>query len=129
MAGGLRVSELTHLRWCDLDLRDGSLSVAASKTEAGVRRVTLDPELVQLLREHKTASRWSQPDDFVFPGRVRDRARDRNSVRIRVLYSAIEHANELLARKGQPPLPDGITFTRCAEPTPPCGPNSENTRR
>jgi integrase len=110
MAGGLRVSELTHLRWRDLDLRDSSLSVAASKTAAGVRRVSLDPELVQLLREHKIGSRWSQPDDFVFPGRVRSSARDRNSVRTRVLYSAIERANELLAKEDKPPLPDGITF-------------------
>jgi integrase len=110
MAGGLRVSELTHLRWRDLDLREGLLTVATSKTAAGVRRVSLEPELVQLLRQHKIASPWSQPDDFVFPGRVRSRARDRNSVRTRILYSAIERANEQLALKGQPPLPDGITF-------------------
>ena len=32
MAGGLRVSELTHLHWRDLDLRQGVLNVAASKT-------------------------------------------------------------------------------------------------
>ena len=110
MAGGLRVSELTHLRWCDVDLRDGSLTVAASKTAAGIRRVSLDPELAQLLREHKIASRWSQPDDFVFPGRDRRRPRDRNSVRTRVLYGAIERANKLLAKEGKPPLPDRITF-------------------
>jgi integrase len=110
MAGGLRVSELTHLRWRDLDLRDGSLSVAASKTAAGVRRVSLDPELVQLLREHKLASRWSQPDDFVFPGRFRDQPRERNRVRTRVLYESIERANELLARECKPPIPEGITF-------------------
>jgi integrase len=110
MAGGLRVSELTHLRWRDLDLRDGSLSVATSKTAAGVRRVVLDPELVQLLREHKVASRWSQPQDFVFPGRNRNRPRERNRVRTAVLYPAIERANEQLAREGKPPLPEGITF-------------------
>jgi integrase len=110
MAGGLRVSELTHLRWRDLDLRQGDLTVAASKTAAGVRRVSLDPELVQLLREHKIAARWSQPNDFVFPGRSRGRPRDRNSVRTRVLYSAIKRANELLAKEDKPPLPDGITF-------------------
>ncbi len=110
MAGGLRVSELTHLRWRDLNLREGALIVATSKTAAGVRRVSLEPELVQLLREHKVASRWSQPEDFVFPGRDRSRPRDRNSVRTRVLYSTIEQADELLTSKGQPPLPEGITF-------------------
>ena len=81
MAGGLRVSELTHLRWRDLDLRQGILSVAASKTAAGVRQVVLDPELVQLLGEHKLAAEWSQPDDFVFAGRIREKPRERNSVR------------------------------------------------
>jgi integrase len=110
MAGGLRATELTHLRWRALDLGQGELTVARSKTAAGLRRVNLEPELVQLLREHKIASRWSQPNDFVFPGRDRDQPRDRNSVRKRVLYGAIDRANERLEAEGKPPLPDGITF-------------------
>ncbi len=110
MGGGLRVSELTHLRWRDVDLREGVLNVAVSKTAAGVRQVVLDPELVQLLRGHKIASKWSQPDDFVFAGRIREKPRERNSVRTRVLYGAIEKANELLAAEDRPPLPEGITF-------------------
>jgi integrase len=110
MAGGLRVSELTHLRWRDLDLRQGVLNVAASKTAAGVRQVVLDPELVQLLRGHKLAAEWSQPNDFVFAGRIREKPRERNSVRTRILYGAIEKANELLTAEDRPPLPDGITF-------------------
>lgn len=110
MGGGLRVSELTHLRWRDLDLREGVLTVATSKTAAGVRRVSIEPELVQLLREHKIASRWSQPNDFVFSGRDRGRPRDRNSVRTRVLYSSIDRANQLMDREGKPPLPEGTTF-------------------
>ncbi len=110
MAGGLRVSELTHLRWRDVDLREGLLNVAASKTAAGVRQVVLDPELVQLLREHKLAAKWSQPDDFVFAGRIREQPRERNSVRTRILYGAIEEANKLLAAEDRSPLPDGLTF-------------------
>ena len=110
MAGGLRVSELTHLRWRDVDLREGLLNVAASKTAAGVRQVVLDPELVQLLREHKLAAKWSQPDDFVFAGRIREQPRERNSVRTRILYSAIEEANKLLAAEDRSPLPAGLTF-------------------
>jgi integrase len=110
MAGGLRVSELTHLRWRNLDLRQGTLNVAASKTAAGVRQVVLDPELVQLLREYKLAAEWSQPDDFIFAGRIREKPRERNSVRTRILYGAIERANEQLAAEDRPPLPDGITF-------------------
>ncbi len=110
MAGGLRVSELTHLRWRDLDLAQGFLSVSASKTPAGVRQVVLEPELVRLLREHKLASEWSQPDDLVFAGRIREQPRERNRVRTSILYGAIEKANERLASEGRPPLPDGITF-------------------
>ncbi len=64
MAGGLRVSELTHLRWHDLDLTQGTLYVSASKTAAGVRQVALDPELVQLLHEHKLAAECSRPKRF-----------------------------------------------------------------
>ena len=110
MAGGLRVSELTHLRWRDLDLREGLLNVAASKTAAGVRQVVLEPELVHLLREHKDAAEWTDPDDFVFAGRIREKPRERNSVRTRILYGAIERANKQLAAEDRPPLPDGITF-------------------
>lgn len=110
MAGGLRVSELTHLRWRDLDLHQGVLNVAASKTAAGVRQVVLDPELVALLREHKLAAEWSEPDDFVFAGRIREEPRERNSVRTRILYAAIEKANEQLAAEDRSQLPDGITF-------------------
>ena len=65
---------------------------------------------MQLLREHKLAAVWSQSDDFVFAGRIRERPRERNSVRTRILYGAIEKANELLAAEDRPPLPDGITF-------------------
>jgi len=110
MAGGLRVSELTHLRWRDLDLRNGLLNVSTSKTAAGVRQVVLEPELVQLLREHKVAAKWSEPDDFVFAGRIREQPRERNRVRTRILYGAVEKANEQLATEDRPPLPDGITF-------------------
>lgn len=110
MAGGLRVSELTHLRWRDLDLRQGLLNVAASKTAAGVRQVVLEPELVQLLHDHKDAAEWTEPDDFVFAGRIREKPRERNRVRTRILYRAIEKTNEQLAAEDSPPLPDGITF-------------------
>jgi integrase len=67
MAGGLRVSELINLRWQDIDLDDATLQVPVSKTEAGKRTVHLEPELVTLLREHKLASRWSQPEELRLP--------------------------------------------------------------
>jgi integrase len=110
MAGGLRISELVNLRWRDLDLREGILTVAASKTAAGVRQVVLEPELVQLLREHKRAAEWKKPADFVFAGRIREQPRERNTVRTRILYAAVERANERLTAEDRPPIPDGITF-------------------
>jgi integrase len=110
MAGGLRVSELTHLRWRDLDLANGVLRVEVSKTDAGVRTVALETELVALLREHKLASKWSQAADYIFPGRFRDRPRERNSVRTRVLYPTIKRANDLLEEEGKAPIPAGVTF-------------------
>jgi len=110
MAGGLRISELTHLRWRDLDLHEGLLNIAASKTAAGVRQVVLEPELVQLLLEHKDVAEWTEPNDFVFAGRIREKPRERNSVRTRILYGAIEKADEQLAAEDRPPFPDGITF-------------------
>lgn len=39
MAGGLRVSELTHLQWRNLDLKAGVLRVPVSKTAAGLREI------------------------------------------------------------------------------------------
>lgn len=110
MAGGLRVSELTHLRWRDLDLKAGLLNVAASKTAAGIRQVVLEPELVQLLLEHRDAAAWTEPDDFVFAGRIREKPRERNTIRTRILYRAIEKANARLTAEDRPPIPEGVTF-------------------
>ena len=46
----------------------------------------------------------------MFPGRFRDRPRERNSVRTRVLHGAIERANEELAKEGKRSIPEDITF-------------------
>jgi len=96
--------------WRDIDLPGAVLRVPVSKTEAGVRPVHLEPELVTLLREHKLAARWSQPDDFVFPGRYRDKPRERNSVRTRALHSSVKLANEVLEQSNRAPIPANITF-------------------
>jgi integrase len=109
MAGGLRASECTGLRWQDVDLAGGWLSVAASKTEAGRRRVDLAPHLLHELKAPKAGSRFASPADYVFPT-ARGTRRDRNSVRTRILYPAIEQANALLAQEGRPPIPEGVTF-------------------
>lgn len=109
MAGGLRVSELTALRWRDINLADGRLAVARSKTDTGRREVHLAAALRDLLAEHKTASRFAGPDDYVFPTR-RGTQRDRNTVRTRILYPAVERANNRLEASGRPAIPTAVTF-------------------
>ncbi|MGI8804820.1 MAG: tyrosine-type recombinase/integrase [Thermoleophilaceae bacterium] len=69
LAGGLRVSELTGLRWRDVNLAAGRLRVAASKTAAGRREVDLSPELRERLAEHRAGSKFAGDGDFVFPTR------------------------------------------------------------
>ncbi len=59
---GLRIGETLDLRWRDVDLSGGGLSVADSKTAAGVRRVTLTPALREALSEYR-ARAPSGPDD------------------------------------------------------------------
>jgi integrase len=103
------VSEVTGLRWRDVNLAAGTLTVAKSKTDTGVRVVDLDPGLIDELKSHKAGSKFAGSDDYVFPGRGGKR-RDRNAVRRRLLYPAIQRANAMLADRGLPTIPDGVTF-------------------
>ncbi len=109
LAGGLRVSELTGLRWRDVNLAAGRLRVAASKTAAGRREVDLSPELRERLAEHRAGSKFAGDGDFVFPTR-RGTRRDRNAVRERVLRPAIERANAELVKARREPIAEGLTF-------------------
>jgi integrase len=69
---GLRVGELTALRWRDFDLARGKLSVAESKTDAGRRVVDLSPDLLDELKRHRQDAR----DDRVRCARVPVQPRD-----------------------------------------------------
>jgi hypothetical protein len=84
------------------------LRVADSKTDAGVRQVDLLPALREELSIHMAQTRFSGPEDFVFPTE-RGRGQDRNNARRRVVVKAVERANENLTRRGRNPLPEGIT--------------------
>lgn len=69
LATGLRRAELLGLRWSDVDLDAGELRIAQTvttangqvvwqgdaKTDSGQRTLALDPETVQVLREHRRA--------------------------------------------------------------------------
>jgi integrase len=109
MAGGLRVSEVAALRWRDVNLASGWLCVEDSKTEAGIRTVDLEPDLLDELKAHKAASVRSEPSDHVFPGKDGQR-RDRSAITRRVLHPAIKRANNRLTEAGRSAIPDGVTF-------------------
>ena len=74
---GLRLQELLALRWQDVDFDAGEVRVRYQltrkraelvevKSDAGVREVTLRPQLAQVLRHYKAASAHSLPGDYVF---------------------------------------------------------------
>ena len=96
LATGMRRGELLGLRWRDLDLGAGSLSVRQQvvraagslrvgppKTSASRRRIALDPDTVEALRGHRRlqvverlqAGRGQSGDDLVF-GRLDGAPRD-----------------------------------------------------
>ncbi len=73
---GIRISEALGLRWCDLDTREGVLSVRQrarygiigdTKSENSERDIPIARELSRDLAAHRLASHYSKADDFVFP--------------------------------------------------------------
>jgi integrase len=108
LLAGLRVSELTGLRWCDVDLAGGKLRVAESKTEAGVRVIDLSPMLREELTLHRVNSQHLEPTALVFCTRRRTPL-NRNNIRTRVVGKAVERASAALVKAGLPAIPDGIT--------------------
>jgi integrase len=105
---GPRAEELCNLRWRDVDLANGRIHIGRSKTQAGLREIDLLPVLRDTLATHKASAYRSGPDDLVFPTETGGR-RDRNNLRSRTLGLAIKRADELLAKRGQPSLPRGLT--------------------
>ena len=53
---GLRIGEATALRWRDVDLANGRISVGDAKTEAGIRLVDILPALRDELLSHRQAT-------------------------------------------------------------------------
>ena len=53
---GLRIGEATALRWRDVDLANGRISVGDAKTEAGIRLVDILPALRDELLSHRHAN-------------------------------------------------------------------------
>lgn len=105
---GPRAHELCNLLWRDVDLANGRLFIGRSKTQAGLREITMLPILRDVLAAHKAATHRCGPDDLVFPTATGGQ-RDSNNLRARILAFALERADELLERRGQVPLPKGLT--------------------
>jgi len=86
-AGGLRVSEVTHLRVCDIDSQRMVIHVRQGKGQKD-RYVMLSPRLLKILRAYWKAVR---PRGFLFPGAVPNQPISTGSVR-RACYRAREAA-------------------------------------
>ena len=97
------------LRWRDVDLAGGRLHITGSKTDAGVRDVTLLPVLRDELAVHRARGPHTAPTAFVFTTRDGGQCDD-NHLRSRVLAKAVARANEHREAAGLTPLPEGLTF-------------------
>ena len=104
---GLRIGELIDLRWRDVNLAEGRLTVRAAKTDAGMRAIELLPvlrdELLALKADTKAGA-----GERVFPTREGGPMNPSN-LRNRVLTPAAKLASERLEAAGGTPLPDGLT--------------------
>jgi integrase len=105
---GLRVEELLSLRWRDVNLAQGRLTVFNSKTDAGRdREIDVWPELREELATYKAGSRHSRPDDHVF-ATATGKADTRSNVAKR-LKRAVKRANKALAEDDTPPIPVSLS--------------------
>ena len=68
---GLTASELSALKWRDVDRENGKLYVRIPNAWAESTTVPLSPSLVHVLINWKRRSRFKRPDDLVFAGRRR----------------------------------------------------------
>ncbi len=104
---GLRIGELVELRWRDVDLAAGRLTVRASKTDAGMRHIDLLPALRDELATLKANVRPAS-SERVFPTREGGPLNVSN-VRSRILLRAVSRANENLEAAGSVPLPERLS--------------------
>jgi integrase len=104
---GLRIGEALSLRWRDVDLARGTITVRAAKTDAGVRIVNV----VSVLRDELGAYRArlnTTPDALVFGTAIGTRQTATN-VRRRILAKAVTLADKQLAKEDAEPLPKRLT--------------------
>lgn len=105
---GLRIGEVLALRWQHVDLATGTLHVAGSKTDAGVRSVDLPAGLREDMTTWRATSTRTGPADYVFSTSTGAK-HNASNLRRDVLRPAVEAANVELEQAGIAAL-DGITF-------------------
>jgi integrase len=105
---GLRVGELTQLRWRDVNLASGTLKVEDAKTAAGQRVIDLTPWLQEELATHKAGARFVDPGDFVFSTRNRT-ALQRSNISRQILRRSIDDASAALVEAGGAPIQSHVT--------------------
>ncbi len=105
---GLRIGELLALRWREVNLAHGRLTVIDSKTDAGRHReIDLWPDLREELSVYKTQARHAQPGDYVF-ATATGKADTRSNIAKRLKHT-VERANEALADGDTPPIPSALS--------------------
>jgi integrase len=104
---GLRIGEALSLRRSDIDLARGTITVRASKTDAGVRVVNILPTLRDELGAY-LAGLDLVPAALVF-GSSTGKRQSASNIRRRVLAKAVALANKQAANDGTEPLPEKLT--------------------
>lgn len=104
---GLRIGEALSLRRSDIDLARGTITVRASKTDAGLRIVYILPALRDELGAY-FAGLDLAPTALVF-GSSTGKRQSASNIRRRVLAKAVALANKQAARESAEPLPEKLT--------------------
>ena len=105
---GMRIGELLALRWGEINLAQGRLTVLDSKTEAGAgREIDIWPELHDVLASYKAAARYAKPTDYV-SATATGKADTRSNIAKR-LKRAVERANQGLADQDIPAIPTELS--------------------
>lgn len=94
---GARISEALAVRWDDVDLQGGTVTIAKSKTNAGERTIAAPMDVVGLLGDRRVAG-GPNSHGVAFPSLL---GKPRNSKAV---------AREWAAARGRLGLPDGYTF-------------------
>ena len=104
---GLRVGELTQLKWRDVNLAAGTLKVEDAKTDGGQRVIDLSPWLGRLATPKRGRGSSSPATSSLYP-QTEPRGSGRNISR-EILHRSIDDANAALVKAGGAPIQAHVT--------------------